>query len=33
MPIECKDVSFTYAPATAYEIHALKNINLRIEDH
>ena len=27
-----ENVSFTYSPGTAYEIHALKNINLEIRD-
>lgn len=27
-----KNVNFTYSPNTAYEIHALKNINLEIRD-
>ena len=32
MSIELKDVTYTYSPGTAYEIHALKNINLSIPD-
>lgn len=32
MSIELKNVMYTYAPGTAYEIHALKNINLDIPD-
>lgn len=30
MSIELKNVMYTYSPGTAYEIHALKNINLNI---
>lgn len=30
MSIELKNVTYTYSPGTAYEIHALKNINLVI---
>ena len=30
MSIELKNVTYTYSPGTAYEIHALKNINLTI---
>ena len=32
MSIELKNVTYTYSPETAYEIHALKNINLVIPD-
>jgi energy-coupling factor transport system ATP-binding protein len=32
MSIKLENVSFTYSPNTAYEIHALKNINLEIRD-
>lgn len=32
MSIELKNVMYTYSPGTAYEIHALKNINLNIPD-
>ena len=32
MSIELKNVMYTYSPGTAYEIHALKNINLSIPD-
>lgn len=32
MPIKVKDVNYTYAEGTAYEIHALKDINLEIPD-
>ncbi len=32
MSIELKDVTYTYSPGTAYEIDALKNINLSIPD-
>ena len=32
MSIELKNVTYTYSPGTAYEIHALKNINLTIPD-
>ena len=32
MSIKFENVSFTYSPGTAYEIHALKNINLEIRD-
>ena len=32
MSIELKNVTYTYSPETAYEIHALKNINLMIPD-
>ncbi|MDD7218615.1 MAG: energy-coupling factor transporter ATPase [Clostridia bacterium] len=32
MSIELKNVCYTYSPGTAYEIHALKNINLTILD-
>ena len=32
MSIELKNVTYTYSPGTAYEIHALKNINLSIPD-
>ena len=27
MSIELKNVTYTYSPGTAYEIHALKDIN------
>ncbi len=30
--MKLENVSFTYSPNTAYEIHALKNINLEIRD-
>ena len=30
--MKLEKVSFTYSPNTAYEIHALKNINLEIRD-
>ena len=32
MSIELKNVTYTYSPETAYEIHALKDINLVIPD-
>lgn len=32
MSIELKHVTYTYSPGTAYEIHALKDINLTIPD-
>lgn len=32
MPIELKNVSYTYAPGTAYSAQALKNVSLRIDD-
>ena len=32
MSMKLENVSFTYSPNTAYEIHALKNINLEIHD-
>ena len=32
MSIELKNVTYTYSPGTAYEIHALKDINLIIPD-
>lgn len=32
MSIELKNVMYTYSPGTSYEIHALKNINLKIPD-
>lgn len=32
MSIKLENVSFTYSPGTAYEIHALKNVNLEIRD-
>lgn len=32
MSIELKNVMYTYAQGTAYQIHALKNINLNIPD-
>lgn len=32
MSIELKNVMYTYSPGTAYEIHALKDINLTIPD-
>ena len=32
MSIELKNVTYTYSPGTAYEIHALKNISLNIPD-
>ena len=30
--MKLENVSFTYSPNTAYEIHALKNINLEIRE-
>ena len=32
MSMKFENVSFTYSPNTAYEIHALKNINLEVRD-
>ena len=32
MSIELKNITYTYSPGTAYEIHALKDINLSIPD-
>ena len=32
MSIELKNVTYTYSPGTAYEIHALKDVNLTIPD-
>lgn len=32
MSMKLENVSFTYSPNTAYEIHALKNINLEVRD-
>ncbi len=32
MSIELKNITYTYSPGTAYEIHALKDINLEILD-
>ena len=32
MSIVLENVSYTYSPGTAYEIHALKDINLEIQD-
>ncbi len=32
MSIELENVTYTYSPGTAYEVHALKNINLNIPD-
>ena len=32
MSMKLENVSFTYSPNTAYEIHALKNVNLDIRD-
>lgn len=32
MSIKLENINFTYSPDTAYEIHALKNINLEIRD-
>ena len=32
MSIKIKDVNYIYAESTAYEIHALKDINLEIPD-
>lgn len=32
MSIELKNVMYTYSPGTSYEIHALKDINLKISD-
>ncbi len=33
MSIELKNVYYTYSPNTAYEMHALQDINLTIPDH
>ncbi|MFP4456047.1 MAG: energy-coupling factor transporter ATPase [Clostridia bacterium] len=33
MPIKIKNVSYIYSPGTPFEIKALDNINLEIEDH
>ncbi len=30
MSIELKNVTYTYSPGTAYEMHALKDVNLEI---
>lgn len=32
MSIKLENVNFTYSPSSAYEIHALKNVNLEIRD-
>ena len=32
MSIKFENVSFTYSPNSAFEIHALKNINMEIQD-
>lgn len=32
MSMKLENVNFTYSPNTAYEIHALKNINLEVRD-
>ena len=32
MSIKIKNVNYTYSEGTAYEMHALKNINLEIPD-
>ena len=32
MSIELKNITYTYSPGTAYEIHALKDVNLEILD-
>ena len=32
MSIKIKNVNYTYAEGTAYEMHALKDINLEIPD-
>ena len=32
MSIELKNITYTYSPGTAYEMHALKDINLEIPD-
>ena len=32
MSIELKNITYTYSPGTAYEIHALKDVNLEIPD-
>lgn len=32
MSIELKNITYTYSPETAYEIHALKDVNLEIPD-
>ena len=32
MSIKIENLSYTYAPGSAYEIHALKNLNLEIEE-
>ena len=32
MSIVLEHVSYTYSPETAYEIHALKDVNLEIPD-
>lgn len=33
MSIELKDITYTYSPNTAYEVHALNGVNLTIGDH
>lgn len=33
MSIELKNVCYTYSPGTAYEMHALKDVNLTISDN
>ena len=30
--MKLENVSFTYSPNTAFEVHALKNINMEIRD-
>ena len=32
MSIKLENISYTYSPGTAYEIHALKDINLELHD-
>lgn len=32
MPIEAKDLTFTYAPGTPFSVRALNGVNLRVED-
>ena len=32
MSLKLEHVQYTYSPSTAYEIHALKDINLEIPD-
>ena len=33
MSIELKNITYTYSPDTAYEVHALNGVNLTIGDH